>query len=320
MVVVLALGLLIARTATAEALSPADAMRALLEAPEGEFDFARAKLAVDRLIDPNIDANHVLAEIDHMVATINKMLATLPPQEASTSVAKLKALQSFLYRSGQWNGGRQFHYDMDDPLGQNPAHMLLVHYLATREGNCVSMPILFVILGERLGLDVTLSAAPLHVLVKYTHSDGVTYNLEATSGAGFTRDDWYRRNMPMTDEAIANGVYLKVLSRREAYAVIATSAVEYLLDARRYEEAIALADVILDAYPANAHALVKKGTGYYRVLQRDIISKYPNPSDTPPDAVNYANTLYRANQEAFASAEALGWREPTSLSSTGLIK
>jgi len=96
---------------------------------------------------------------------------------------------------------------MSDPLGQNPTHDLLTSYLASRKGNCVSMPILFVILGERLGLNVTLSTAPLHVLVKYTDAQsGVTYNLEATSGGGFTRDAWYRQNLPMTDVAIANGI------------------------------------------------------------------------------------------------------------------
>src|SRR5439155_14758082 len=108
------------------------------------------------------------------------------------------------------------------------------------------------------------------------------YNLETTSGAGFTRDIWYRRNLPMTDAAITNGVYLKTLSRREAYAVMATLVIDYLLATGRYKDAIAVADIILAAYPANAYALVKKGTGYYRLMDRDIMRKYPSPGDIPP--------------------------------------
>lgn len=158
---------------------------------------------------------------------------------------------------------------------------------------------------------MTLSTAPLHVFVKYTDAQsGITYNLEPTSGAGFTRDIWYRKNLPMSDAAIANGVYLKTLSRREAIAVIATPLVDHLIETGRYDEAIAVADVILEAYPANAYALVKKGTAYHYLLQRDIVSRYQRMSDMPEDVRQYAGALYRANQEAFAKAEALGWTTP----------
>ncbi|MBL8908789.1 MAG: hypothetical protein JNM20_19110 [Rhizobiales bacterium] len=302
----------------ASAESPAAVIRALLDTRDGEGDFTDAKLAVDNLIDPKTNTFAIRSELDRMVEMIKKMLATLPPKEASTDLAKLKALKAFLHRRGRWNDGVAYEYDMDDPLGQNQRHALLAHYLNTKKGNCVSMPILFAILGERLGLNVTLSTAPLHVLVKYTDSvNGMTYNLEATSGAGFTRDVWYRQLMPMTDEALANGVYLKPLSRREAYAVIATSLVEHLLDAERFDEAIAVADAILQAYPAHAHALVKKATAYYRLLRRDIIRNYPNERDIPADKLAYAETLYRANLEAFARAEALGWRAPDASDNLG---
>lgn len=290
---------------------PAEAIRGLLQTPEGQIDFAEAKLTVDRLVDPHTDTAAVLAELDGMVATMRKMLATLPAAEAGTSISKLKVLRSFLYRAGHWNGGKPFRYDPDDPFGQDSRHRLLSSYLDTRDGNCVSMPILFVILAERLGLDATLSTAPLHILVKYTDSQsGQTYNLEATSSAGFTRDAWYRKHMPMSDAAIANGVYLKTLSHREALAVIATPLIDHLIDAGRYDEAIAVSDQILSAYPAHAYALVKKGTAYHRLLQRDIASRYPRESDIPATERAYADKLYRANQQAFAQAEAMGWTPP----------
>ena len=46
------------------------------------------------------------------------------------------------------------------------------HYLATRKGNCVSMPVLFVILGQKLGLPITLAIAPNHVFAKYKRDNG----------------------------------------------------------------------------------------------------------------------------------------------------
>lgn len=290
---------------------PVAIVRELLETPEYSIDFAQAKLAIDASIDPATDAGAIRAELDAMVATVERMLATIPPEKAGTNREKLAALRAFLYEPGWWNDHRPFQYDFSDAYGQNLGAQLLSTYLRSRRGNCVSMPILFAILGDRLGLDVTLSTAPLHVFVKYTDDSGTTWNLEATSGAGFTRDVWYRERLPpITDEAITNGVYLKTLTRREAVSVMAATLLEYLLAQRRYAEAIAVADVLIEVYPANAHALVKKGTAYARLLNENFIRKYPRESDIPADELPYAVELYQANQEAFARAEALGWREP----------
>jgi len=307
----LLVGIQLAAAGGIDPSSPSAFVRTLVNVPEAGMDFGRAKLAVDKFVDPTIDDAAALAEIDRMAGTVKKMLTTLPPDAAATSMEKMKALRTFLYQGGWWNNGRPFEYDLSDPYGQKPGSQSLTNYLATRKGNCVSMPALFVILGQRLGLNVTLSTAPLHVFVKFTDdTTGTTWNLETTSGAGFTRDIWYREKLPMTDEAIAKGVYLKTLSRREALSVLAMPVLDHLLEAGRYEDAITVADVLIDAYPANAYTLVKKGTAYYRLLDAEIIKKYPKQSDIPADKVAYANGLYQANKQAFAKAEALGWREP----------
>jgi len=285
--------------------------RSIVDARVGEMGFARAKLAVDKFVDPTVDETATLAELNRMVATINTMLSTLPPVEAATDMEKMKALRTFIYEPGWWNGNTPFQYDLSDPFGQQPGAQMLTHYLATRKGNCVSMPMLFLALGEKLGLDLTLSTAPLHVFVKFTdRASGRTWNLETTSGAGFTRDEHYRKILPMTDEAVRNGVYLKTLTRHEALALIATGVLDNLLATGRYDEAIAVADVLIAANPADAYSLTKKGTAYYRLLERDFIRKYPNEKDIPPAEMPRALELHRANAEAFARAEALGWREP----------
>jgi hypothetical protein len=79
----LLLGLTVGRPAAADQLAtPATFVRSLLDAPESERDFGRAKVAVDKFIDPSVDDAATLAEINGMVATVNKMLGTLPPDAA----------------------------------------------------------------------------------------------------------------------------------------------------------------------------------------------------------------------------------------------
>ncbi|MER9614277.1 hypothetical protein [Mesorhizobium sp. M0207] len=81
----------------ADGVNPAAFARTLVNAANGQADFARAKLAVDRFVDPSINEEAALGEIDAMVVTVNKMLRSLPPDAAPTSMEKMKALRAFLY-------------------------------------------------------------------------------------------------------------------------------------------------------------------------------------------------------------------------------
>lgn len=280
---------------------PAQAETEALFAPDR--DLAEVKLASDHMVDPSTNIEAAKTLIGHMVEDVRTMAG-----EGAGSGETLAALKRYLYESGVWNDNRPFQYDLDDPLGEKPANRMLQRYLTTRRGNCVTMPILVLLLGERLGLKMTLAEAPLHLFVKYTDDDGKVWNLEATSGAGFTRDIWYREKLPMTDKAVANGVYLRALSREETVATMAAFLVEHQLAASDYETGALTADVILRHYPNSGYVLAKKGTAYYRLLQREIISKYTRMEDIPPDLRARADLWYRENNAAFDRAEALGWR------------
>jgi hypothetical protein len=145
-----------------------------------------------------------------MVADIRLMT---PPN--APDIEKLREVRRYIYVSGSWNRKQPYSYDLSDPYGRVIRTKLLAHYLATRRGNCVSMPALFLILADRMGLQVTLSIAPNHEFLKYTDAaTGKTYNLEATSGGYPEPDGWYRSHIPMSDGAVAEGVYMKTLSRQ----------------------------------------------------------------------------------------------------------
>ena len=278
-------------------------VEALFAQDMASIDLARVKIEVDQIIDPSISVDTQLAQIDEMVATIR----TLLPANAD-SWDKAEAVRKFIYDSGPWNDNRPFAYDLEDPFGLDVSNKLLADYIADRRGNCITMPFLFIILGQRLGIDVRPSLAPLHVFVKFTDEAGTVTNLETTSGALPARDVHYRNQLPMTDEAVANGVFLAELSQEETVAVIATVLVEDLIRRERYIEAIAVADTILAHYPNFAYLMVKKGTAAYYLLKRDFYSKYPTATEIPEAEHAYLAYLQNVNQSTFNTAEALGWR------------
>jgi regulator of sirC expression with transglutaminase-like and TPR domain len=279
-------------------------VRALLTAPEKQIDFANAKLTIDKEVDPKIDVAIWLRRVDQMVQTIRSMAGP----NAST-IQKLAAVRRFIYEDGDWNGHRPFHYDLSDPLGTNIANKLLPTYIETRRGNCVSMPILFIILADRLGVHVTASTAPFHVFVKFVDdATGKTYNLETTSGGYPARDAWYRQKMPMTDDAIRNGVYMKTLSRKETVAVMAQLILENDAATGRYRDIVETADVILKYYPHDVDAMLEEGTAYARLMD-EIKQKYPNPNEILPNLVPVYKGYAQENDELFDRALSLGWRD-----------
>ena len=266
-------------------------------------DIAEVKLSIDRMIDRTVDVDAGLVQIEQMTGELRAMAG-----DSATGAEKLAALRRYLYEAGTWNNEQPFEYDLTDPLGDTLANRKLSRYLETRRGNCVTMPILFQVLGERLGLQMTLAEAPLHLFVKYTDDVGKVWNIETTSGGGFTRDIWYRQKLPMTDQAVKMGTYLRPLSREELLATMAAYLVEHYLSMGDYRNAAVVADVLLRHYPNSAYLLTKKGTAYYRLLQIEVIGKYRRMEDIPPAVRAQADVWYRENIGAFERAETLGWR------------
>jgi regulator of sirC expression with transglutaminase-like and TPR domain len=284
--------------------APAAAVREVLSAPDNRLDYARAKLAFDRIIDPSLNVEATLAEVERLARS-----STAIAGPNATPERKLSALRQVIYQSGDWNGGRLFSYDHADPLGQNVRNKLLSTYLATRRGNCVSMPVLMLLVGDRMGLNLSLSTAPLHVFVRYTDPSGREMNLEATSGGHPSRTLWYRQNLPMTDRAIESGLYMRTLSRREV-AHMASTVVDFLMIEGRFQEAIEVAEVILQHYPRDGYTLVKLGTAYAELMRVEFIERFPTPAMLPPALRQRYAMFAQRNQLAFQAAEALGW-EPS---------
>lgn len=280
------------------------AIRAILEKPNNQIDLARAKLTIDRMIDPAINIERNLKRLDEMV---NKIQTMLPPNP--TSLQKMETLIRYLYSAGPWNNNQPFKYDLNDPFGQNIRNKLLPTYLATKRGNCISMPFLFIILGQKLGLDVTASTAPNHVHVKYRFEDGVWRNFEATSG-GPKLDSSYQRESSISQFAIENGVYLKPLSKKETVVIIANTLTEFYAEKNQQERRIALANMLLKAYPMEPSSMLHQIVAHRDLMVQEF-SKYASPSDIPPPLrpryIHLVSNMASWNEKLFA----IGWRPPS---------
>lgn len=267
------------------------------------IDLARAKLELDRLVTPSVDVEAELAQIDAMAAELAAMIPA-----GADAWAKVEVLRRYLYEAGPWNDTRPFAYDMTDPYGKIPGNKLLADYLDDRQGNCVTMPILMIVLGQRIGLDITAASAPLHVLVKFRDDEGKLWNLEATSGGFPARDQHYRDLLPISDRAMETGIYLQPLTKAETVAVMAEVVMEDQIDKGRYMDGMAVADIALDHYPLFVQAMVRRGSAAFLILKQDFEAKYPSLDAVPESERPRLDYLLRVNQTMFDKAENLGWQ------------
>lgn len=301
------IGLLLAvAMPSASASDPLADLKAQFALPDGQVNFADAKLAIDKMIDPSTDKAAIRSELDRWERAIRSNVPA-----GADGRQTLDALLKTLYEPGPWNDGSPFRYDLDDPLGKQPANKRLATYLATRKGNCVSMPILVAILGQRLGLTITLSTAPEHVMAMFADDAQQAWVYIEATGGGYKRDESYIRDTGISQTALDNEIYLRPLRSHEAVGVIASTLMEHFAREGNGDALMALADLALTANPKDTVAMIWKANATYLLIESRYQRKYPNAADIPKDLVPDYQRLSRENLAWFEEAEALGWVQKT---------
>ncbi|WP_136661524.1 transglutaminase family protein [Nitratireductor sp. XY-223] len=272
------------------------------------FDLALFKLSADKIAAPSTDIDAGLADIDGLVSGLRRYI----PGDA-TEAQKLQILRTFLYAPGAWNGHEPFQYSKTDPQGVRFKNRLLSNYVRTREGNCITMPILMAILGGRIGLDMKLALAPRHMVIRYTNAAGETITLEATDKGLPSSLENLRKYLPITDTALENGLYLRALSPRETAAVISTIVSDRMSDSIQagdntavFAEQISILDHVLQQYPTFAAALVQKADTYYWLAHYIVHST--TTETIPPQAAEELQAIAAEQQAIIARLSELGWQ------------
>ena len=67
----------------------------------------------------------------------------------------------------------------------------------------------------------------------------------------------------MTPESLANGLYLRALSKRETAAVMMGTLMEFYGETGQHDRHIALAGMGTEYYPNDVHAMLRIGRAFY---------------------------------------------------------
>ncbi len=154
---------------------------------------------------------------------------------------------------------KPFEYDFNDVFGHNDLPNLFVSkLLSTRKGNCNSMPYLYKILAEELGVDASLALAPNHIYIKHRMKSIGWFNTELTSGI-FPEDSWLMASGYIHLDAIKNGVFMKALNNKESLALCLfdlAQAYNRSYPGNDGEFILKVVDRAIEVYPNFAKALI----------------------------------------------------------------
>ena len=109
-------------------------------------------------------------------------------------------------------------YDFDDYMGKKDwSKMFVSKLLASKLGQCHSLPILYLILCEETGTKASLAFSPSHTYAKFKDQTGNWHNLELTNGR-IVSDAFILGSGYITAEALKNRIYMEPLTKEQTVA------------------------------------------------------------------------------------------------------
>jgi len=145
------------------------------------FDFANAIIALSRLSDRKMNTAWVERRLNLMAAELKKRLAGV-----NNPGEKIKIINNYLYRDLRFTYDpvaneafmkRSYYSSYYDPTNYES----LERVLRTGKGICNSFTMIYIILGEKLGMPIYGVYMPRHIFVRYQDKDGYI-NIETTAG------------------------------------------------------------------------------------------------------------------------------------------
>lgn len=108
-----------------------------------------------------------------------------------------------------------FKYDFEDFQGINDwSKMFVTKLLATKTGQCHSMPLLYLILAEEINAEAYIALSPNHSYIRFPDDNGKWHNIELTNGM-FSTTSSILNSGYIKSEALSNKIYMQNLSKKE---------------------------------------------------------------------------------------------------------
>lgn len=171
--------------------------------PDDEIDLAAAALLVAEAEYPGLDVAAYLAMLDDMAEAVRRRLEADAPADAT-----LAALNRYLYEELGFRGNEDDYYD--------PKNSFLNEVMDRRVGIPITLSVIYLEVGRRLGLELDGVSFPGHFLVKWRAPDRERVLDPYHGGAELDRDELEDRlRRAIGQETELSDEYLQPANKRQ---------------------------------------------------------------------------------------------------------
>jgi len=251
----------------------------LVSGPEEELDLAEAALLIAQEEHPEIDVAAYLRQLDALAAAVR---ARLPESPAPTEI--IQELNAQLFREEGLSGNESEYYD--------PRNSFLNEVLDRRRGIPITLSVVYLEVGRRLGLSLVGVGFPGHFLVKYASADGDLVLDPFSGGISLSHEELEQRLRRMYGEGnpFLSQIpqLLTATSKKEILVRMLRNLKGIYLQQSDFARALAVLDRILLVAPDLAMEIRDRGAVHQRLghLQaavqdfRRYVQMAPNAEDS----------------------------------------
>jgi regulator of sirC expression with transglutaminase-like and TPR domain len=242
---------------------------------EDPIDLARGALLIAREAYPRLDPEVYLRQLDRMAAAVRPLL-----QSAPTTAERLDLLSHYLFVELGFKGNQKDYYD--------PRNSYLNDVLERRLGIPITLSLVYLEVGQRLGLPLAGINFPHHFLIKCTAPPDPIF-IDPFEGGHILEEDELETLLPVSRgrRLSLDQYFLEAVSPREILARMLRNLKQIHAGRKEFKEAISAGEKITWLQPDSAFDYRDLGYLYYQVKTYHqslaAFREYLHRADAPED-------------------------------------
>ena len=261
---------------------------ATLVADDDSLPLTETAISLAQDAYPDLDLEAVLAELDELALRLKRRLP-----EAADLAERIGALNRFFFRELGFAGNLNDYYDPDN------SHLHVV--LKRRRGIPISLAVLYLELGEQIGVPVKGVSFPGHFLLRVTLPEGDVM-LDPTTGQSLSESqmvDMLEPYISHTEQSVGNALrmLLQPATPREIVARMLRNLKAVYLQTERWQRLLAVQQRLVVLLPGSIEEVRDRGFAYARLdYLRPALEDLERYLDDRPDAEDATTVESQLNE------------------------
>ena len=234
---------------------PAVRFREIVSRPEERIDLAEGALLIAQSAYPDLDVPAYLGRIGDLA----QRLSTQVPEDSSET-QRILALNRFLFEQQGFAPNLEDYYD--------PRNSFLNEVLERRVGIPITLSILYIEVGRRIGLALEGVSFPGHFLVKCKLRDGTAILDPYCGGVSLSLNDLQQRLREVRGGEVSRAIVAGLLvsaNKKEILARVLRNLKAIYLQREEFARALATIDWICVVNPQDAGEVRDRGMTYLKL-------------------------------------------------------